>query len=108
MARKTVSQSVRGSTTGRPIMVLLDFLGQRWTLRILWELRDAPLSFRALRQRCDQVSPTVLNDRLKTLRELDLVQREDGTGYRLSQAGEELESTLLALNHWAEKHWAGR
>ncbi|MEQ9509453.1 MAG: hypothetical protein RLN92_10440 [Alloalcanivorax xenomutans] len=51
MARKTVSQSVRGSTTGRPIMVLLDILGQRWTLRILWELRDAPLSFRALRQR---------------------------------------------------------
>ncbi|MEQ9509454.1 MAG: winged helix-turn-helix transcriptional regulator [Alloalcanivorax xenomutans] len=54
------------------------------------------------------MSPTVLNERLKTLRELDLVQREDGTGYRLSQAGEELESTLLALNHWAEKHWAGR
>ncbi|WP_133492373.1 helix-turn-helix domain-containing protein [Alcanivorax sp. 24] len=108
MTKKTVNQPVRGSTTGRPIMVLLDILGQRWTLRILWELRDSPLSFRALRQRCDQVSPTVLNDRLKILRESGLVQREDGTGYRLSQAGEELGTTLLALNRWAETHWAGR
>ena len=31
--------SVRGSRTGRPIMALLDLLGRRWTLRILWELR---------------------------------------------------------------------
>ena len=30
--------SVRGSRTGRRIMALLDLLGRRWTLRILWEL----------------------------------------------------------------------
>ena len=35
---------VRGSTTGRPIMVLLDLLGRRWTLRILWELREQTLT----------------------------------------------------------------
>jgi len=32
---------VRGSRTGRPIMALLDLLGRRWVLRILWELREA-------------------------------------------------------------------
>jgi DNA-binding HxlR family transcriptional regulator len=33
-------RSVRGSKSGRPIMALLDLLGRRWTLRILWELRE--------------------------------------------------------------------
>ena len=64
---------VRGSTTGRPIMVLFDILGQRWSLRILWELRQGPLTFRALRDACDGASPTVLNTRLKALRHLGLV-----------------------------------
>lgn len=44
---------VRGSDTGRPIMALLDLLGRRWALRIIWELRATPLTFRELRTRCD-------------------------------------------------------
>ncbi|HJV56497.1 MAG TPA: transcriptional regulator, partial [Methylomirabilota bacterium] len=31
---------VRGSRTGRPIMALMDLLGRRWALRVIWELRD--------------------------------------------------------------------
>jgi L-alanine-DL-glutamate epimerase-like enolase superfamily enzyme len=38
---------VRGSQTGRPIMALLDLLGRRWTLRLLWELRMALWDARA-------------------------------------------------------------
>ena len=45
---------VRGSRTGRPIMAALDLLGRRWALRVLWELRGGPLSFRELRARCDR------------------------------------------------------
>ena len=41
--------SVRGSKSGRAIMALLDLLGRRWTLRILWELREQALTSRALR-----------------------------------------------------------
>jgi DNA-binding HxlR family transcriptional regulator len=47
---------VRGSTTGRPVMALLDLLGRRWTLRVLWELRDGPVKFRELAQRADAMS----------------------------------------------------
>ena len=43
--------AVRGSRTGRPIMALLDLLGRRWTLRIIWELRDGPPI------RCATISP---------------------------------------------------
>ena len=66
------AQRVRGSTTGRPIMVLLDLLGRRMTLRILWELRDKNLTFRAL-QEAAETNPSVLNVRLKELREAHLV-----------------------------------
>jgi len=77
---------VRGSATGRPIMALLDLLGRRWTLRVLWELRGAPVpSFRELQTRCGGVSSSVLTDRLAELREAGIVERTDG-GYRLSPA----------------------
>lgn len=106
MAKKALNRPVRGSSSGRPIMVLLDTLGQRWTLRILWALTAGPLSFRDLRERCDQLSPTVLNGRLKTLREMALVEHMEGAGYHLTPQGQELGTKLLDLNDWAE-HWAG-
>ena len=94
--------TVRGSTTGRPIMRLLDILGKRWSLRILWELRDERLTFRELRTRCDDVSPTSLNLRLKELRELKLVDhRDDGFGY--SELGAELGEHLLSLSEWSSR-----
>ena len=73
---KPATKAVRGSTTGRPVMVLLDLLGRRWTLRILWELRHGPLTSRALREACADASPTVLQARLSELRAADLVRHE--------------------------------
>jgi len=95
---------VRGSRTGKPAMALLDLLGRRWVLRILWELRDRPLTFRALREACDQLSPSVLNERLADLREAALVEHEDD-GFALSTLGSELLALLTPLANWAEK-WA--
>src|SRR3954452_17377832 len=66
--------AVRGSKTGRPLMRVLDVLGRRWSLRILWELRDGALTFRALRAACDDVSPTSLNQRVAELRGLGVVE----------------------------------
>ena len=71
-------QPVRGSTSGRPVMALLDLLGRRWALRVLWELRDGGgLTFRELQARCAEVSSSVLNDRLRELREAGIVQPHD-------------------------------
>src|SRR5487761_2213500 len=95
-------RSVRGSTSGRPIMVLLDLLGRRWTLRILWELRDQPLTSRALRTACDEASPTVLQARLSDLRQANLVELVPGGGYRLTAMGRELHETFLPLHRFAE------
>lgn len=88
--------------SGRPIMRLLDVLGRRWALRVLWELRDERLTFRDLRARCDDVSPTSLNQRLKELRELGLVDHDD-EGFGYTRLGRELGEQLLALNDWSHK-----
>jgi DNA-binding HxlR family transcriptional regulator len=88
-------------------MALLDLLGRRWTLRVLWELRDQPLTSRALRAACDEVSPTVLQARLADLREAGLVDHETGRGYGLTPLGRELLTTFLPLYGFAER-WADR
>jgi DNA-binding HxlR family transcriptional regulator len=97
---------VRGSRTGRPIMALLDLLGRRWALRVLWELREGPLSFRALQQRCD-VSPSVLNARLAELREAGVLAPPEGAGYQLTREGVGLLEALAPLDGWA-RQWARR
>lgn len=105
-ARKTRS-SVRGSRTGRPIMVLLELLGRRWALRILWELRGGPLTFRALQRACGNLSPSVLNDRLRELREAEILELREPEGYAPTTIAEELGEILVLLDHWA-KRWARR
>ena len=95
---------VRGSTTGRPIMVLLDLLGRRWTLRIVWELREEPRRFRDLQQSIG-ASPTIVNTRLSELREAKLVELDEAAGYRLTELGLELLRLFLPLHHWSDK-WA--
>ena len=95
--------NVRGSTSGRPIMALLDLLSRRWTLRVLWELREASLTSRALREACDDASPTVLQARLSDLRKAGLVELKPASGYHLTDIGEELLGTFLPLQRFAER-----
>jgi len=97
-------KKVRGSTTGRPIMALLDLLGRRWTLRIVWELREQPRRFREL-QDLIGASPTIVNTRLAELREAKLVELDEATGYRLTALGNDLLRLFLPLHVWSEK-WA--
>jgi DNA-binding HxlR family transcriptional regulator len=104
---RPATRRVRGSRTGRPIMALLDLLGRRWTLRILWELREGPLTSRALRTACDEASPTVLNERLKELREAGFIELGEGGGYGLTALGRELGQTFMPLHHFAER-WSKR
>ncbi|NDK35497.1 winged helix-turn-helix transcriptional regulator [Rhodovulum sulfidophilum] len=101
---KTPGKPSRGSTTGRPIMVLLDVLGKRWTLRILWELSQGPATFRELQRRCDDISPTMVSKRVGELRELGFVTRE-AEGYGLTLLGHELAQEFISLEAWANR-WA--
>ena len=99
-------EPVRGSDTGRPIMALLDLLGRRWALRVIWELRGEPLSFREAQARCGGISSSVLNDRLAELRAAGIVENGEA-GYELTDYGRELLELYPALDAWAER-WAAR
>jgi DNA-binding HxlR family transcriptional regulator len=96
---------VRGSHTGRPVMAALDLLGRRWTLRILWELGEGPLGARALRERCDTMSSSVLYERLGELTTAGLVTRDADGRYALTDMGSALADALAPLDAWARK-WA--
>jgi DNA-binding HxlR family transcriptional regulator len=99
------TRRVRGSRTAKPIMVLLDTLGRRWALRIVWELSRAetPLNFRQLQTVCGGLSPSVLNQRLGELRALMIVEVLPD-GYALTPSGRALTAPLLELSAWAERH----
>ena len=100
-----VGSPVRGSKTGRPIMVALDLLGRRAALRVMWELRGEPLTFRALQQACE-TNPSLLNTRLRELREVGWIEHDAG-GYRLTRAGVELAEAMTPLYTWAQQ-WGKR
>jgi DNA-binding HxlR family transcriptional regulator len=88
-------------------MALLDLLGRRWALRIVWELRSGPLTFRQLQARCDSMSASVLNQRLAELREAGVVSQSPGGGYALTREGTTLLEALGPLEAWSRR-WARR
>lgn len=91
---------VRGSRSGQPIMVLFDLLSRRWAMGVLWNLDTGPRTFRDLQARCGSASPSVLNARLKELREVGLIEKVEG-GYALTSTGRELFDRLEPLGDWA-------
>lgn len=104
MALPIPGTQVRGSKSGKPIMALFDLLGRTWCLGIIWQLSLDKANFRQLQARCDQVSPTLLNTRLKELMLLDLVQKTP-EGYALTPQGQELAGLIKPMGPWARR-WA--
>jgi DNA-binding HxlR family transcriptional regulator len=86
-------------------MAVLDLLGRRKILRILWELRESRLNFRALLAAAE-TNPSILNLRLQELRALGLIDH-DGSGYGVTAIGAELLKLLMPLDAWS-KAWAGQ
>jgi len=96
---------VRGSKSGAPIMALFDLLGRRWAMGVLWTLcENEPATFRDLQEKCETISPAVLNQRIKELRLAGLLDRSEG-GYVATVRGRELYAQLVPLGSWA-KTWA--
>jgi DNA-binding HxlR family transcriptional regulator len=89
---------VRGSASGRPLMAALDLLGRRWALRLLWELRDGPLGARELRARSDDMSSSVLYERLRELVDAGLIHQTDARDYELTRIGKDLRQAIDPLS----------
>lgn len=98
---KTDKSAVNATKDG--INAAIDLFHRRWTMRILWELRDGPATFRALQAACSDLSPSVLNVRLAELREARLVDHAAGQGYRLTDWGQALLVAMAPLLKWATR-----
>ena len=94
-----------------PLAEIIELLGKKWVLRILWELREEPLTFRELRAACDNLSPSVLNQRLKLLEDALLITKNSPSGYALTSIAQELSDLYPPLKSWATRwveHRAGQ
>lgn len=83
-------------------MVLLELLSRRWTLRVLWELRDGPRSSRGLRD-ATGISPTVLQARVNDLRDAGMINLKAGSGYEMTELGRELSASFAPLYAFATR-----
>ena len=89
----------------------LGVLGERWTFLILREAFLGATKFAEFRDRLG-VAPDVLSDRLSTLVEYRVMEREPYQeprarprfAYRLTPAGAELQVVLNALQQWGDKY----
>lgn len=102
MAIPKPGKPVRGSQSGAPIMALFDLLGRRWAMGIVWQLSSGPLTFRSLQSKCESISPSVLNSRIKDLREAQLIERTLD-GYQLTRLGYDLFKLLEPFKDWTKK-----
>lgn len=94
-------QDTENARAKAAINAAIDIFHRRWVLRIIWELRDAALTFRQLQEACSEVSPSVLNQRLAELREVGLVLHVNGEGYQLSEHGKALLVAMRPMLKWA-------
>src|SRR4051794_19615520 len=96
----------RGSTTVPPLAELFELVGRRWTLRIVWELRERTLAFNDLRRAVGGMSQSVLVTRLTELFGAGLVADVPG-GYQLTERGASLVREITPLEAWASQ-WGAR
>ncbi len=93
-------KKVRGSESGSPINAIFDLLGRRWAMGIIWNLEEGPMTFRELQTLCGSISPSILNSRIKDLREAGIMERSLD-GYQLTARGHELRATLVPIGKWS-------
>jgi DNA-binding HxlR family transcriptional regulator len=90
-----------------PITSFFHWLGGRWRLAILWNLRDGEQRFSDLKDRVTNISDKMLSQQLKQLQESGFVQRTVipetpvRVMYGLTPQGEGLLPVLQHIHDWS-------
>lgn len=85
-------------------MALFDLLGRTWALGVTWQLQDGPFTFRDLQGKCESISPSILNSRIKDLIKADIAERTL-EGYQLTNRGKKLIKLIRPFGDWS-REWA--
>ncbi|MFC8502032.1 winged helix-turn-helix transcriptional regulator [Pedococcus sp. NPDC057267] len=93
-----------------PTRLVLDRVGDKWTVLVIDALSDGPLRFTQLRDRVGGVAPKVLTQTLRTLERDGLLTRTvhaqvpPRVDYEVTELGRSLSGPLAVLTDWAETH----
>jgi DNA-binding HxlR family transcriptional regulator len=93
-----------------PTRLILDRIGDKWTVLAVLLLSNGPLRFTELRDGIGRVAPKVLTQTLRRLERDGLVSREvfaevpPRVVYTLTPMGESLIVPIRAVSDWAEVH----
>jgi DNA-binding HxlR family transcriptional regulator len=93
-----------------PTRVILDRIGDKWTVLAVLLLRDGPLRFTELRDGIGRIAPKVLTQTLRRLERDGLITREvfaevpPRVVYALTPMGQSLIKPIQAVSEWAEQH----
>jgi DNA-binding HxlR family transcriptional regulator len=94
-----------------PISSALEVIGDRWTLLVIRDLMFAgKRHFREFLQSEESISSNILADRLGSLLDNGLIQRQENPThaqkaiYSLTEKGLDLLPVLIAISRWNQKH----
>jgi DNA-binding HxlR family transcriptional regulator len=93
-----------------PTRVVLDRIGDKWTVLVIGALIDGPRRFTALRQHIGGVAPKVLTQTLRAMERDGLLTRTvfaqvpPRVDYALTDLGVSLGGPIAVLTDWAELH----
>jgi DNA-binding HxlR family transcriptional regulator len=91
-----------------PTRLVLDRIGDKWTVLVVLLLSDGPMRFSELRGHLGRVAPKVLTQTLRRMERDGLVTREiyaqvpPRVDYTLTDLGRSLIEPIVVLGDWAE------
>jgi DNA-binding HxlR family transcriptional regulator len=95
-----------------PTRIVLDRVGDKWTVLVVSALAHDTLRFSALRARVGGVAPKVLTQTLRALERDGILTRKvyaevpPRVEYSLTRLGRSLAAPIDAIQEWAETHVA--
>ena len=110
MAVRTKGRRGDAYSASCPTRLVLDQIGEKWTVLILGVLIRQPTRFNELKRRIDGVSQKMLGQTLKKMERNGLVSRRVfatvpvTVEYSITPLGQTLSVTVEALRRWAEEH----
>jgi DNA-binding HxlR family transcriptional regulator len=95
-----------------PVSQVLEVIGHRWAVQVLWTLHQAPraLRFRELQRSLEPITQKELTNRLRGLEAAGMVHRKvyaevpPRVEYRMTELGQTIMPILVALGQWVREH----
>ena len=90
--------------------LVLDQIGNKWTIMIMTRLADGPVRFNELRRLLGNITHKSLTEALRRLERCKLIERQVissspvAVQYEVTELGKTLETPVTALVRWAEEH----